>query len=394
MDHFSMRTLDTPLTPDSSASSSDSEDTPTSSRRPSRFVRESVMNAIIYNQGRRRGSQETEVTLRQQYEDLDQKYLVDIESEREEQKRTVDRIKTDHRTEATMTSLTAKQHIDEARRGMLKYQAALKIECELSARKINALASMHEQERQQMKEAHDYKVDHLYTKISKLAASQTDGRDAVLRDYESSMEQKQKYIETLEKKLRYTEERLEDSESQKHKGQGSFGRENERPAARANEWVTGMTMDRQERAPVMDQPSLVQQLQRTNSEQASLILGLQASLSNLGRQLTEARAAQAQAYPGQSVPVYTMTHPPYREGPANTFTPPPMTYPQQTLQQANGTNAQHAFPQTSQSMNPAGHNGMWNPTPPPSHEQSWQPCRWEGAKGNHISQGSIAKANR
>ncbi|KAL8656975.1 MAG: hypothetical protein Q9226_002391 [Calogaya cf. arnoldii] len=420
MDDFSMRTIERPLTP------STSENTPQPPRRASHFVRESVMNAIVYNQGRRRGYQEAEVALRREFEDLDLKFAADLEQEREEQRRTVDKMKMDHRTEATITSLDAKRHVDEARFVMLKYQAAFKYECEQSGRKMRVLSLMHEQERQQMKEAHDYKVNHLYTKISKLVAEKTNDQDTVRWEYESAMEQKQTYIEALEKKLQDAEERL--------RGQGSFCMENERPSAQSNDLLSEVKTDRQQRAPnIIDQTSLVQQLQRANSEQANMILGLQASLSNLGRQITGVRGgARAHAYPGQLGPVYAMsrpwyqkapaktimpppmaypqqtlqqantsnlqhTFPSYQEASANTFTPQPITYPQQTLQQTNGSNPQHMFPQaiphTSQGTKPAYHHGMWNPTPPPSHEQSSQTSESEEAKGNHISQGSIANSN-
>ncbi|KAL8854785.1 MAG: hypothetical protein Q9221_000291 [Calogaya cf. arnoldii] len=338
MDDFSMRTIDRPLTPSTSESSTDSEDTPQPPRRASHFVRESVMNAIVYNQGRRRGYQEAEVALRREFEDLDLKFTADLEQEREEQRRMVDKIKMDHRTEATITSLDAKRHVDEARFIMLKYQAAFKYECEQSGHKMRVLTSMHEQERQQMKEAHDYKVNHLYTKISKLITEKTSDQDTVRREYESAMELKQTYIEELEKKLQDAEERL--------RGQGSFCMENERPSNQTNDLWTEVKTDRQQRAPnFIDQTSLVQQLQRTNSEQANMILGLQASVSNLGRQITGVRGgARAHAYPGQSGPVYATSRPWYQKAPAKTIMPPPTAYPQQTLQQANTSNLQHTFP--------------------------------------------------
>ncbi len=187
---LSLRNLDAPLASNISQSSSDSQDKPQTSRRTSRFIRESVMSAIIYNQGRRKESREAEVTLRQRCEDMDRKFLADLERERDEQRRTVDQIRRDHRIEATITSLTAKRHVDGARLATQKYQVALEKECEQISRKMTALTAMHEQERQQMKDEHEYKVDHLYNKISKLVAEKADGQDAVRGAYDSALTQK------------------------------------------------------------------------------------------------------------------------------------------------------------------------------------------------------------
>ncbi|KAL8768799.1 MAG: hypothetical protein Q9209_005088 [Squamulea sp. 1 TL-2023] len=333
------------------------------------------MSAIIYNQGRRRGSQEAEIALRQQYEDLDRKFLADLERERDEQRRTVDKIKSDHRTEATITSLTAQRHVDGARMATRKYQVALDKECEQSARKLMALTSMHEQERQQMKEEHVYKVDHLYGKISKLVAEKTNDQDAVRREYESALEQKQAYIETLEQRLQAAEESL--------KGKGPI----ETSTARVAELVT---MDRQDKAPSMDQMGLVQQLRRTNAEQANLILGLQASLSNLGRQLTDVKASLAHAYSGQPISVYNISHARYRETLQGNFTPPPpITHPPQPSQQANGLIPQHmlphVFPYQTQTMNGAHDDGNISSAPQPSLVSPLQMWSTGGPTDKHIS---------
>ncbi|KAL8785137.1 MAG: hypothetical protein Q9213_003555 [Squamulea squamosa] len=363
---LSVRNLDAPPTSNTTGSRSDSAATPRARKRTSRLVRESAMSAIIYNQGRRRGSQETEMALRQQYEDLDRKFLADLEREREEQRRTVDKIRSDHRTEATITSLTAQRHVDGARMATRKYQVALDKECEQSARKLMALTLMHEQERQQMKEEHEYKVDHLYGKISKLVAEKTDDQDTVRREYESALEQKQAYVETLEQKLQAAEESLE--------GRGAM----DTSTARVNG---------EEKAPFVDQMRLVQQLRQTNAEQANLILGLQASLSNLGRQLTDAKASLAHACSGQPSNVYSVSHPRYRErsSQGNFTPPPPTTYPQQASQQTNGLIPQHmlphVFPYQTQTMNGVHHDGNMNSAPQRSHGSPLQ------ATGNHISKG-------
>ncbi|KAL8907610.1 MAG: hypothetical protein Q9171_005781 [Xanthocarpia ochracea] len=331
---LSLRNLDAPLASNTSESSSDSQDKPQVSRRTSHFVRESVVSAIIYNQGRRKGSQEAEVSLRQRCEDMDRKFLADLERERDEQRQTVDQIRRDHRIEATITSLTAKRHVDGARLATQKYQVALEKECEQTSRKMAALTVMHEQERQQMKDEHEYKVDHLYNKISKLVAEKADNQDAVRGAYDSALTQKQEYIEMLEKKLQAVEERS--------RAWGSFSNENGTPAAKVNGLVKEVTVTRG--APFVGQMSEIQQLRRTNAEQANLIFGLQASLSNLGRQLTEVRAALVHAYPGHPLAVPRTSHPPYREESQGNFTPPPIPYPHQAVQYANGSNAQHVLP--------------------------------------------------
>ncbi|KAL8671501.1 MAG: hypothetical protein Q9168_003993 [Polycauliona sp. 1 TL-2023] len=364
MDEFSMRTVNALSNPTTSDSSSDYNGTPEPARRHSHFVRESVMNAIIYNQGRRKGSHEADLLLQQHYEQLDQKFMADLEREREEQRREVDQIKVDHRSEATAIGLNAKRHVDEARSAMLKYQAAFRYECEQSTRKTIALTSMHEQERQQMKEEHDYKVDHLYSKISKLIAEKTDGQDSVRLEYELAMEEKQTYIELLENKLGATEHRLGKSERVRLGSQGFSARGSETSIE----------------APVMDQTNLVQQLQRTNAEQAKLILGLQGSVSKLGRQLTEAKGAPQMWTGPQRSMVSTMSHAPYNKqgAPVKTFTPPPTTYPQQAMQCINGSNVQpiylDASHHTRPSTNKVCRDGSWTPTVPSCHELAARSC--------------------
>ncbi|KAL8998506.1 MAG: hypothetical protein Q9169_002449 [Polycauliona sp. 2 TL-2023] len=362
MDDFSMRTLDAFLSPNTSDSSSDSEDIPEPARRTSHFVRESVMNAIVYNQGRRKGSQEADLLLQQHSEQLEQKFATDLEREREGQRRTVDKIKMDHRIETTAIGLDAKRHIDEARSAMLKYRAAFKYECEQGIRKTNALTSMHEQERQEMKEEHDYKVDHLYRKISKLIAEKTDDQDKLRQEYELAMGKNQTYIEMLENKLGATELRLGESERVKLGGQGCSTRCSETSAGQAFE------------APVVDQTSLIQQLRRTNADQAKLILGLQGSVSKLGRQLT---AGPTQGWPGPQRPMaYTMSQSSYQGASVNTFTPPPMAYSQQqhqqTLQRANGSDPQHNVPHASHhtvsNMDNVYRDVSCKPAAPFSHE--------------------------
>ncbi|KAI4273103.1 MAG: hypothetical protein LQ337_004866 [Flavoplaca oasis] len=394
MDNFSMRTLGTPLTPSTSESSSDREVTPELSRRTSHFVRESVMNAIIYNQGRRRGSYELGMTLQQQHEDLDHKFGTDLEQAREEQRRTVDKMKMDHRTETTTISLNAKRHVDEARCVMLKYQAALKNECEQNVRKMTALTTMHEQERQQMKEEHDYKVDHLYNKISKLMAAQTANQDTVRQQYELGMKKKEDYINMLERKLEAAEYDIRESIKDRLWDNRLSARAGKTSATKANGSSTAEAINRQEGTPGMDQTSLVQHLRRTNAEQAKLIHGLQGSVSKLGRQLTEAKG-QLHTYPSRPVPiVYPVSQPPIREAATTNFATTPMPCPQQY---ANGSNSQHGFPptfaHTGANTTKGYHDGAQNPAPQASHELPWQNGGMGGANGIHSEDIATAESN-
>ncbi|KAL9040902.1 MAG: hypothetical protein Q9180_001621 [Flavoplaca navasiana] len=394
MDNFSMRTLDTPLTPSTSESSSDREVTPELSQRTSHFVRESVMNAIIYNQGRRRGSYELGLVLQQQHEDLDHKFGTDLEQVREEHRRTVDKMKIDHRTESTTISLNAKRHVDEARCVMLKYQAALKNECEQNVRKMTALTSMHEQERQQMKEEHDYKVDHLYNKISKLMAAQADNQDTFRQEYELWMKQKEDYINMLERKLEAAEYDIRESIKDRLWDKHLSSRAVETSATKANGSSTAEAINRQEGIPGMDQTSLVQQLQRRNAEQAKLIHGLQGSVSKLGRQLTEAKG-QLHTYPSRPVSiVYPVSQPPVREATTSNFATTPMPYRQQYV---NGSNSQHVFPaafaHTDAKTRNVDHDGAQNPAAQASHELPLQNGGMGGANGNHSKEMAAAKSN-
>ena len=391
MDNFSMRTLDTPLTPSTSESSSDREVTPELSRRTSHFVRESVMSAIIYNQGRRRGSYELGLMLQQQHEDLDHKFGTDLEQAREEHRRTVDNMKMDHRTETTTISLNAKRHVDEARCVMLKYQAALKNECDQNVRKLTALTSMHEQDRQQMKEEHDYKVDHLYNKISKLMAAQTNNQDTVRQEYELGMKKKEDYINMLERKLEAAEYDIRESIKDRLWDNRLAVRAGKTSATKANGSSTAETINRQEGTAGMDQTSLVQQLRKTNAEQAKLIHGLQGSVSKLGRQLTEAKG-QSHSRP---VPiVYPVSQPPVREAATSKFATTPLPYRQQY---ANGSKLQHVFPpafaHTGATMTNGYHDDAQNPAPQASHELPLQNGGMGGANSNYSKEMATAKLN-
>ncbi|KAL8879330.1 MAG: hypothetical protein Q9192_008255 [Flavoplaca navasiana] len=147
----------------------------------------------------------------------------------------------------------------------------------------------------------------------------------------------------------------------------------------------------------MDQTSLVQQLRKTNAEQAKLIHGLQGSVSKLGRQLTEAKGQQ-HTYPSRPVPiVYPVPQPRFREAATSNLATTPMPYPQQNLQYANGWNSQHVFPpalaHTGPNTTNEYHDGAQNPAPQVSHELPSQNGGMGGANGNHPKEMVTAKSN-
>lgn len=284
------------------------------------------MSSYIYNRGRQSGSHETEAALRQQHEELDRKFLADLERERDQQKRAVDKMKIDHRAEVTSRSLAETQHVEGARLATRKYQVALENEREQSARKLRALASIHEQERGQMKEEHDYKVNHLYEKIGRLVAEKTEGQETMRQEYAAELEQKQAYIEYLEQKLHAAGESVHGRQ---------FGAVHEKGMPAPKE-AAPPTMDSHKslihghrlgdgRQHHVDQTTQLQHVWKKNAEQAKMILGLQATVAHLGRQLTDMGAGgrQAPPMPYMRVPA----HPDPRHSPG-TFTPPAIIYPQ------------------------------------------------------------------
>ncbi|KAL8813258.1 MAG: hypothetical protein Q9223_005626 [Gallowayella weberi] len=397
---------DRPVTPCASGFSTDGHEPSQKARRPSRNVRESFMSAYVYNRGRLSGSQEAEAALRQQREELERKVVADLERELEEQKRAVDKIKIDHRVEVTTRKLADKWHVEEARMTARKYQAALEQEREHNARKLRMLMSLHQQDRGQMKDDHDYKVNHLYEKISKLVAEKTQGQDTVRQEYAAELKQKQAYIEELEKKIERHATRLG------YHGL-SAAKENGRPAAEGKAPLTTDGQDALKHRPAAkdgiqhfpNQTALLQQLQMKNSEQAALIYGLQASVSNLGRQLTEMRAAahHAQASLATPMPYVPLSqHPHQRPSMGNTVSPT-FAYPQHgtpqpsqpTLQrppqsmhpQANGTIAPQTtlpIPYPAQPMKALHHDNNTHLVPQPSHGVQQQTWTVAGANGQPI----------
>ncbi|KAL8842328.1 MAG: hypothetical protein Q9176_002717 [Flavoplaca citrina] len=144
----------------------------------------------------------------------------------------------------------------------------------------------------------------------------------------------------------------------------------------------------------MDQTSLVQQLRKTNAEQAKLIHGLQGSVSKLGRQLTEAKG-QSHSHPSRPVTiVYPVSQPRVREAATSTFATTPMPYRQQYT---NGSNLQHIFPpafaHTGATTTNGYHDGAQNPAPRASHELPSQNGDAGGANGNHSKDMATAKSN-
>ncbi|KAL8803519.1 MAG: hypothetical protein Q9182_003120 [Xanthomendoza sp. 2 TL-2023] len=396
---------DRPGTPCASGSSTDSHDTSQKARRPSRNVRESFMNAYVYNRGRRSGTQEAEAALRQQHEELGRKMVADLERELDEQKRTVDKIKIDHRVEITTRKLADQWHVDEARMAARKYQAALEEEREQSARKLRMLMSLHEQECGQMKEDHEYKVNHLYEKISKLAAEKTQGQDTVRQEYAAELKQKQAYIEELEKNVEKHVMRL------RYHG-SSAGKENGRPAAEGKAPLTTDSQHALKHRPTKEdriqhlpnQAALLQQLQMKNSEQAELIYGLQASVSNLGRQCTEMRASahNSQMALAALLPYVDLSARPHQGPSVGNSAAPTFAYPQHgtpqpsqpALQQpalsmhpqVNGTMAPQStlpVPYPPQPMNALHHNNT-HLVPQPSHGVQPQTWKVAGANGQQV----------
>ncbi|KAL8724191.1 MAG: hypothetical protein Q9166_008088 [cf. Caloplaca sp. 2 TL-2023] len=236
----------------------------------------------------------------QQYEELDRKYLADLEPERKEQKRTVEKIRIDHQAKVTTRTHSERRIVDGVRMATRKYQVALEKERKENTRRLEALTSMHEQECKQMKEEFKYKVEHLYDKTSKLVVEKTEDQDTVRQEYKAELEQKQVYIEELETRLGTAKEAL------KKKDMASV-REKEASSTDTEEFKTIDNPPDQEATQGsgpqhLDRIAQDQKLKTKSAEQAQLIMALQGSLSSVGRQLTDAKAALVHAKGFQTIP--------------------------------------------------------------------------------------------
>ncbi|KAI4177078.1 MAG: hypothetical protein LQ343_000560 [Gyalolechia ehrenbergii] len=189
-----------PGTMGAAESSSQSQDEPQRSRRTSRFLRDSAMGAYVYEQGRRNGANETEADLSRQFEDLDRKFLADLDRERDEQKYTVDKIRAHHQAEIAARNDLEKQQIKGVRIATRRLQMIGEQEREQMSDHVKGLISIFEAEIQQMKTDHGHKVNHLYKKIDKLVVEKDQDIqqwNAVHRGYEAEMEKSQIHIKHL-----------------------------------------------------------------------------------------------------------------------------------------------------------------------------------------------------
>ncbi|KAL8936250.1 MAG: hypothetical protein Q9216_005030 [Gyalolechia sp. 2 TL-2023] len=169
-------------------------------RRSSRFLRDSAMGAYIYDQGRRNGANETEADLSRQFEELDRKFLADLDHERDEQKQTVEKIRANHEAEIAARNNLEKQQTKSVHFATRRLQMIGEQEREQMNDQVRGLISIFETEIQQMKMEHEHKVNHLYKKIDKLVVEKDQDAqqwNAVHRGYEAEMEKSQNHIEQL-----------------------------------------------------------------------------------------------------------------------------------------------------------------------------------------------------
>ncbi|KAL8941911.1 MAG: hypothetical protein Q9211_001606 [Gyalolechia sp. 1 TL-2023] len=180
--------------------SSQSQDERQRSRRTSRFLRNSAMGAYIYDQGRRNGANDTEADLSRQFEELDRKFLADLDRERDEQKQTVDKIRANHQAEIAVRNNLEKQQIKGVCIATRRLQMIGEQERERMSEQVQGLISMFEAEMQQVKAEHEHKVDHLYKKIDQLVVEkdqEVQQWNAVHRGYEADMGKSQNHTKHL-----------------------------------------------------------------------------------------------------------------------------------------------------------------------------------------------------
>ncbi|KAL8840137.1 MAG: hypothetical protein Q9170_001485 [Blastenia crenularia] len=103
-----------------------------------------------------------------QLEELNRKYLADLDRECDEQKYAVSKVKDIYQAAIATKPVLPKWHSDGSRTVMHRFPAAEEQGREQMNDKIMSLIDMHEEEMKQMKVEHEHKVDHLYNKIEKL----------------------------------------------------------------------------------------------------------------------------------------------------------------------------------------------------------------------------------